>query len=140
MKKTVLLSLLLVNTVYAAELTSYQEAVDAVNNGKHLTYVMDWDRCQTNVPDVKPNLSSSYSPASVNIYKDSYIGARGVSYSHEVKVLPQLGSVNQAYEYRFDKNNVLHVINHFLDPVTYKAKMPAMEATCQLGDGFKVYA
>lgn len=140
MKKALLISLLLTNSVFAAELTSYQEAVDALNQGKHLTYVMDWDLCTISVEDVTPHLASSFSPTTANIYKDKYIQARGVSYSHEIKALPLLGPVNQAYEYFFTKNNTLRVINRFLDPVTYKEKMPAIEASCQLGTGFKVFA
>lgn len=139
MKKIALLSLFLINTSYAVELTSYQDAVDALNNGKRITYVVDWDRCKISIPDVKPNFSSNYSPSAFNIAKNGVIQSRDMTYSHDIKGLPQLGPVNQAYDYRFTKNNELHVINRFLDPVTYAEKMPPVEVTCQLGEGFKVY-
>lgn len=140
MKRIALLSLILINTCHAVNLSGYQDTIDALNNGKRITFVVDWDRCKISVADVKPNLSSSYSPESVNIYKDQFLQARGVTYAHQVKSIPQLGPVNQAYVYQFTKNNELHVINHFIDPVTYVEKMAPVEATCQLGEGFKVYA
>lgn len=61
-------------------------------------------------------------------------------YTHSISAIPQVGAANQAYVYTFTKNNELHAIDYFLDPVTYKEKMPALEATCKLGEGFKVFA
>jgi hypothetical protein len=139
MKKLALFSLLLINTCYADQLTSYQHAVDALSNGKHLTYFVDWDLCKLNVP-IKPNFLSSFSPDGINIDKSGFIQSKGVRYSHEIKLLPQLGPTNQAYVYTFTKDNELHVINRFLDPITFAEKMKPLEATCKLGEGFKVFA
>lgn len=72
-RKIVLLSFLAINTCSAAQLTSYQETVDALNDGKSIKFVIDWDLCKINVPDVKPNFSSSYSPDNVNIDKNGFI-------------------------------------------------------------------
>lgn len=138
-KKVMILSLLALNTCYAGSLTSYQDTVNSLNNGKSIKFVIDWDQCKINIPNVKPNFSSSYSPDNVNISKQGYIQASGVSYAHEIGMIPNLVSVNQAFVYTFAKNNELHVTNRFLDPVTYAEKFPAIEATCQLGVGFKVF-
>lgn len=139
MKKKVLFVLLATNICWAGQLTSYDDTVDALNSGKRIKFVVDWDLCKSNIPDVKPNFSSSYSPEIVNIDKSGFLQSTGVRYTHEVKMIPQLGSVNQAYVYTFSKNNELHVINRFLDPVTYTEKMMPVEVTCQLGNGFKVF-
>lgn len=139
-KKMVLLSFLAINTCSATQLMSYQETVDALNDGKSIKFVVDWDLCKINVPDVKPNFSSSYSPDNVNIDKNGFIQSWGMRYTHKIGALPQVGSVYQAYVYTFTKNNELHAVDYFLDPVTYKEKMPRLEATCQLGTGFKVFA
>lgn len=139
MKKNLLLALLLTNICWAGQLTSYEDTVDALNRGKRIKFVVDWDLCKINVPDVKPNFSSSYSPESVNIDKSGFLQSTGMRYTHEITKIPQLGPVNQAYVYTFSKNNELHVINRFLDPVTYAEKMVPVEATCQLGKGFKIF-
>lgn len=140
MKKIALFSLLFINTCYADQLTSYQDTVDALNNGKHITYFVDWDLCKSNIPIAKPNFLSSYSPESINIDKSGFIQSTGVRYSHEIKLIPHLGPVNQAFVYTFTKDNELHVINRFLDPVTFAEKMKPIEATCKLGEGFKIFA
>jgi hypothetical protein len=140
MKKTLLLLPFLLNTAYATQLFNYQDTIDAVQNGKKITYVVDWDKCKLNVPDVTPNLATSYSPDHVIIDKSGFMGSRGMKYSHIVSQAPKLGPVNQAFVYKFTKDNELHVTNRFLDPVTFNEKMPAIEAVCQLNDGFKVFA
>jgi hypothetical protein len=139
MKKLALFSLIFINTCYADQLTSYQDTVNALNNGKRITFVVDWDLCKTSVPDVKPNFSSSYSPDVVTLDKSGFLQSSGVRYTFKLAKLPQLGQVNQAYVYNFTNENELHVINRFIDPVTYTEKMPAVEATCKLGEGFKVF-
>lgn len=140
MKKTMLLLPFLVNASFAAQLFNYQDTVDAVLNGKKLTYVVDWDKCKLNVPDVVPNLATSYSPDHTIIDKSGFMGSRGMKYSHEVTLVPNLGPIHQAFVYKFTKDNELQVVNRFLDPVTFAEKMPAVRAVCQLNDGFKVFA
>lgn len=139
MKKIALFSLFLINTCCAGQLMNYQDTVDALNNGKQIKFVIDWDRCKINIPNIQPNFSSSYSPENININKNGYLQSQGMTYTHEIAMIPHLGPVNQAYVYTFTKNNELHVINRFLDPVTYIEKAAAIEATCQLGEGFKVF-
>lgn len=139
-KIVILLSWMCINTTYAVELLSYQQTENALNDGKRITYVIHWDDCQLNIPNIKPNFSSHYSPSNVNFSKSGIIQSRGMVYSHQIESLPQLGSVNQAFDYQFDKSGELHVVNRFLDPVTYSEKMMPLEITCQLGKGFKVFA
>ena len=62
MKKTLLLLPFLANLCHATQLLNYQDTVDAVQNGKKITYVVDWDKCQLNIPDLTPNFASSYTP------------------------------------------------------------------------------
>src|SRR5690349_7646407 len=119
MKKIIFFFLLLINNCHADQLTSYQDTVNALKNGKHITYFIDWDLCKLNVPYVKPNFLSSYSPESVNIDKNGFLQSTGMRYSHEIKMIPQLGPVTQAFVYTFTQDNELRVINRFLDPVTY---------------------
>jgi hypothetical protein len=141
MKKIIISVMFLFNTCcYAEPLINYLKTVDALNNGKHITFVINWEFCKTNIPDIKPNFSSSYTPENVNIDKSGFIQSSGVKYAHEIKIAPMLGPVNHAYVYTFNKFEELHVINRFLDPITYAEKMPAFEATCQLGNGFKVFS
>ena len=120
---------------------NYLQTIDALNKGKHITFVIDWDFCKTNMPEMMPSFSTSYQPENVNMNKSGFIQSSGVKYAHEIKIVPNnLGPVNQAYVYTFTKYEELHVINRFLDPITYAEKIPAFEATCQLGNGFKVFS
>ncbi|TAL59034.1 MAG: hypothetical protein EPN84_11975 [Legionella sp.] len=140
MIKYVLFALLLAANGFAGQLSSYDQAVDALKEGKRIKYLIDWDLCYSNFPDVKPNFLSSYRPDNINIDKSGFLQSSGVRYTHEIKMIPGLGPVNQAYVYTFSKNNELHVINRFIDPVTFEEKMTAIEVTCELGKGFKVFS
>ena len=140
MKKMILLALLSTSTVFAQELSSYQEAVDANMAGKKITYVVDWDKCKTNYPDITPNFISRYTPNHINIDKSGFIVSHGFAYTHSIRLAPELGPVNQAYIYLVNKNNELHITDRFLDPITWAEKVPAAEVVCQLGTGFKVFA
>lgn len=140
MIKHLLLALLLTTNCFAGQLSSYEEAVEALKEGKRIKYLIDWDLCQSNFPDVKPNFLSSYRPDNINIDKKGFLLSSGVTYTHEMKMMPGFGPVNQAFVYTFSNNNELHVINRFIDPVTFVEKMMAIEVTCQLGKGFKVFS
>lgn len=140
MKKLVLASLLFIGNAHAIQLTDYADVVDAVHNGMSIKYVVDWDLCKTSVPDIKPDFSSSYSPDNVIISKKGMLASRGMTYSHEISQAPQLGPVNQSFVYMLTANNELKVINRFLDPVTYAEKMPAVQASCRLGEAVKIFA
>jgi len=139
LKKIALFFLIFIPSAFAKQIMSYQEAVDALNEGRQLRYVIDWDLCEINIPG-KPNFSSSYSPENVNITKSGIIQSRGLIFSHTISAFPNLRNVKQAYEYNFTKDNELIAVDYFLDAVTYEEKMYALKATCQLGTGFKVFA
>lgn len=134
------LSLFITNIAVAAQLSSYQDVVDAINDGKTVKVVADWDACQVNVPDVKPNFISSYTFENPNIEKAGFVQSWGTRFTYEIKSIPQLGSVKQSYVYTINQDGSLAVINRFLDPVTYAEKMPPVKAICQLNVGYKVFA
>ncbi|RUR19198.1 hypothetical protein ELY21_04735 [Legionella sp. km535] len=140
MKKSIAFCMFVALNVQAAPLASYEQIVEAVHNGLGIRYVVDWDLCKTSVPEIPPEFSSSYTPDNVIISKKGMLASRGMTYTHEIRQAPGLGPVNQAYVYMLDNNNVLKVINRFLDPVTNIEKMKAVEATCVLGEGVKVFS
>lgn len=140
MKKIALLSLILINSAQAVQLTNYSEIVDAVHDGKGIKYVVDWDLCKISIPDIKPEFTSSWHPDHVIISKKGALQSRGVTYSHTISQAPQIGPVNQSYVYTLTSNNELKVINRFLDPVTNAEKFPPVEATCQLGESVRIFA
>ena len=142
-KRLAILSLLALNTCYAKELTSYQEAVDALANGQPIRYFLDWDACKVTNPNGTGNVanfSSFYQPENVNVHKEGYLVSQGTAYTHLIRKFPELGATNQYYVYVFTKTGTLHVMNRFLDPVTFAEKAKPIEADCQLGVGFKVFA
>lgn len=140
MKKSAMLALFLLNSAHAAQLTSYADIVDAVNNGQGIRYVVDWDLCKISVPDVSPDCSVSYTPDHVVISKKGALASRGMIYSHYIRQLPDLGPVNLSYVYTLTNNNELKIIDRFLDPVTFVEKIPPVEATCLLGKAVKVFS
>ncbi|CAM2903452.1 hypothetical protein [Legionella worsleiensis] len=140
MKKLLLSSLFaFFSTAQAEQLKNYDSIVAAVHNGLGIRYVVDWDLCKTSVPEIPAEFSSSYTPDNVIISKKGVLASRGMAYTHEIHQMPGLGPVNQAYVYMLHSNDVLKVINRFLDPVTNTEKMKAVEATCILGEGAKVF-
>ncbi|KTD52982.1 hypothetical protein [Legionella quateirensis] len=140
MKKLIAFCMFIMVNAQAAQLANYDQIVEAVHNGFGIRYVVDWDLCTTSLPEVPPEFSSSYTPDNVIISKKGMLASRGMTYTHEIRQAPWLGPVNQAYVYMLDNNNVLRVINRFLDPVTNIEKMKAVEATCVLGEGVKVFS
>ena len=142
-KRIAFVSLLAINTCYADQLTNYKDAIDALNNGKRLTFVVDWDTCKITNPngtDTKANFSSSYTSDAYLISKLGFVYVRGVTVGHPIAAMPQLGIVTQSFAYTLKGDGSLHAINRFLDPVTYAEKIKPIEADCQLGDGFKLFA
>lgn len=137
---TILLaSSLLAGQVYAAQLNSYNEVDAALSQGKQITFVVDFDKClQSNKP-ARFSHRASWKPLGVLIH-DGVIQARGATYSDEIKSMPGMNKTLQAYDYRFDKNNVLRVTSRFLDSVTHEEKAPPAKLTCQLGVGVKIFS
>ncbi|KTD03187.1 VirK protein [Legionella geestiana] len=140
MKKPLLLMLFLAGASHAEQLFDYQQAVAAVKSGKKITYVVDWNKCTLNLPNITPDIISSYSPDHVIMDKQGFMGSRGTKYTHEISKAPELGPVHQSFVYTFTKEGELQVVNRFLDPITYAEKMPAIRAVCRLHDGFEVFA
>ena len=138
LKKVALLSLFVVNVSVAAQLSSYQEVVDAINDGKSIKVVADWDACVVSEPNVKPNFISSYTFENPNIDKSGFIESWGTRFTYEVKRVP-VGSVKQFYVYTINQDGSMKVVDRFLDPVTYKQKLE-LSAICQLNVGYKVFA
>lgn len=138
-KKIAFLSLILINTCSAFQLKNYQETVEAINHGKSVEFILDWDQCKLNVPNLKTGVTTTVSPDHINVFKNGSLEFWDNRYIHSLKIMPQLGPTYHAHTFTFSENNELHVVDNLLDPVTYKEKAPAIEATCQIGVGFKVF-
>jgi hypothetical protein len=124
----------------ANELMSYEQAENAIKAGHRITYVVDWEKCESNYPEVKLDNIASWTPSGIVVKKGVAISARGMTYSHVITSEPSLGPVNQAYDYIFYKDKGLEIINRFLDPKTYAEVIPAAKLNCKFGEAFRVFS
>lgn len=133
--------LCLFNACYADKVTSYKDALKALKEGKLLTYVIYIDHCTVaagNKEAASVPKYFVYRPDGFTI-NDSMIRSRGTVFTTSSSSIP-ITNVLQAFTYDFDISNQLTINNSFLDPLTYTDKIPPLQATCQLGKGFDVFA
>ena len=128
--------------VQAAKLTSYNAIEDAVRHGSQITIVVDWEKCESNYPNIKLDYIGSWTPEGIVVKKGSSVAAQGMTYTYGVSSVPGgdiLGPVNQVYKYIISKDEGLEIINRFVDPVTHQEKIPTAKLHCEFSTAFKVY-
>jgi hypothetical protein len=138
---TAIAASLLTSASYAYPVSNYQQAVRIISNGKPITFVVNFDKCQiVNNHNGKLTGTTVVRMADITTIRSNQISATVTVPTGTVPDVPELGTVYQTSTWTFDNTNHFNATLSVLNPVTYANVIPPTQITCDLGVGVSIFA